>query len=200
MQTEPRTNEFRLTLIYALVLAVVVAAYKVLPRYLGVSDVAWNLVPMGALALFIGSRLRTWYAYLVPLGASFIADLLIIPALAALGYQSMDISTPFTYLGFVLYAVIGRLCIPEKQLSPLGIGAASLAGSVQFFLVSNFGSWVANPDYPRSLAGLLECYMLGVPFYRNTLVSDLVFPMVFFALHAALLRGLAPVAAEEQPA
>ena len=29
-------------------------------------------MPMGALALFVGSRLRGYYAYLVPLGAMFV--------------------------------------------------------------------------------------------------------------------------------
>lgn len=199
MQTEPQSNEARLTWIYVLVLAGIVTAYKVLPRYLGVSDVAWNLVPMGALALFVGSRLRTPYAYLLPLVAMFLADLLLIPALAALGYSSLDASTPITYLSIVLYVLIGRRTIRENDLSPLTIGSASLAASMQFFLLTNFGSWVANPDYPRSFAGLIQCYVAGIPFYRNTLISDLVFPMVFFALHAVLIRGMAPAKAE-QPA
>lgn len=198
MQTEPRSNEFRLTLTYTLTLAVLVAAYKVAPRYLTESTVGWNLVPMGALALFIGSRLRSPYAYLVPLVAMLAADLLIIPAMAALGYPSMDVSTPFTYLGIALYVGLGRL-IPERELSPLRIGGTALLGSVVFFLVSNFGSWVASAAYPRTLDGLALCYEMGVPFYRNTLLSDLVFPAVFFGLHAALVRGPEP-AKVEQPA
>jgi hypothetical protein len=153
---------------------------------------------MGALALFVGSRLRSSYAYLVPLVAMLVADLAIVPAMAALGYPSMDISTPFTYLGIALYTLLGR-AVGERDLSPVRIGGSALAGSVVFFLVSNLGSWVASTAYPRTLEGLMECYAMGVPFYRNTLVSDLIFPAVFFVLHAALVHGFAP-AKVEQPA
>jgi hypothetical protein len=198
MTTEPRPNDSRLTLTYVLVLAVLVAVYKVVPRVLHLSEAAWNLVPIGALALFVGSRLRTRYAFVIPLVAMFVADLAIIPAMAALGYPSMDISTPFTYVGFAAYVVVGRL-VGEKDLSPVRIGGAAVLGSVVFFLVSNFGSWVASDVYPRSPAGLWECYLLGVPFYRNTLISDLAFSALFFGLHAVLVHGLAPAKAE-QPA
>lgn len=198
MQTESRPAEFRLTLTYTLALAVIVAAYKVATRLLEVGDVAWNIVPIGALSLFVGSRLRTRYAYLVPLTAMFLADLLIIPHMASQGFASMDISTPFTYLGFALYVVIGRL-VPSKELAPAIIGGAALAGSIQFFLITNFGSWVASADYPRSFAGLMQCYLAGVPYYLKTLLSDLLFPAVFFGLHAALIRGFVPANAE-QPA
>lgn len=198
MHTESRPNEFRLTLTYALALAALVVTYKVLLRYLPTGTLGWNLVPLGALGLFIGSRLRTRWAYLVPLAASFVADLLIIPAVAAEGYASMDVSTPFTYLGFALYVAIGRL-VREHDLSPWTIGAAATCGSVVFFLVSNFGSWVASPVYPRSLTGVIECYIAGVPYYSNTLLSDLVFPAVFFGLHAVLMRAQA-TSEVEQPA
>jgi hypothetical protein len=198
MQTEPRPNEFRLTLTYVLALAVLVAVYKIVPRWLTFSEVAWNLVPLGAFAMFVGSRLRTRYAYLIPLAAMLVADLAIIPAMAALGYASMDVSTPFTYVGFVLYVAVGRL-VGEKDLSVWKIGGAALLGSATFFLVSNFGSWVASDRYARSLAGLCECYARGVPFYRNTLISDVVFTAVFFGLHSILVHGLAP-SKVEQPA
>jgi hypothetical protein len=198
MHTETRSKTFRLTLTYTLVLAVLVAVYKIVPRWLQLGETAWNLVPIGALAMFVGSRLRVWYAYLIPLVAMLIADLAIIPAMAAIGYPSMDVSTPFTYVGFVAYVLVGRL-IGEKDLSPVNIAGAALWGSVVFFLISNFGSWVASDLYPRSPAGLWECYALGVPFYRNTLLSDVVFTAGFFGLHAILARGLVP-AQVEQPA
>jgi hypothetical protein len=199
MHTETRPNEFRLTLTYVLVLAVVVAIYKIVPRWLHFSEVAWNLVPIGALCLFVGSRLRSRYAYLVPLAAMLVADLAIIPAMAAQGYASMDVSTPFTYVGFALYVAVGRL-IGERDLAVWKLAGVGLLGSVGFFLVSNFGSWVAslNPAY-AGLTGLVNCYLAGVPFYRNTLISDLVFTALFFGLHAILVHGLAP-AKVEQPA
>jgi len=41
--------------------------------------------------------------------------------------------------------------------------------------------WVAFTTYPKSLAGLIACYVAAVPFFWNTLAGD--------ALYAALLFG-----------
>ncbi len=192
-----KTSETRLTLAYVALLAVLVVVYKLIPRYLNVGEIGWNLVSVGALGLFIGSRVRTSWAYFVPIGAMFVADLLLIPPLRALGYSSIDSSTPFTYLGFALYVVAGRL-VGQKELAPAKIAGSSVLGSLLFFVVSNFGSWVANPAYPRSLAGLIQCYLAGVPFYFNTLMSDLIFPAVFFGCHALLLRTVSTTEEVEQ--
>lgn len=199
MQTESHSNATRLTLIYALVIAAIAITYKVLPRYLvGTADsVLWNLAPMGALALFVGSRVRAPYAYLVPLGAMFLGDLLLIPLLAP-QFSSISLWTPLIYASFALYVLIGR-AIGQRELSPLIILPGAVVGSVQFFLVTNFLCWPGNPEYPQSFAGLMQCYAAGLPFFRSTLLSDALFTLVFFALHAVLLRGLVP-AKLEQPA
>ena len=57
---------------------------------------------------------------------------------------------------------------------PTDMQAQYMTLMTQFFLVTNFGSWVAmHANYPRSLAGLLQCYAAGVPFFWRTLASDL---------------------------
>src|SRR5579883_2046844 len=60
---------------------------------------------------------------------------------------------------------------------------SDLAGSVSFFLFSNFSSWLTWTDmYPRTLAGLMACYAAGVPFFRRALQGDLLFTGAMFAL------------------
>lgn len=190
MQTEATANEKRLTLIYALTLGAIAVTYKVLPRYLvdPTESALWNLVPMGALALFVGSRLRTTQAYLIPLVAMVASDLLLIQPLAAQGFPSFTASTPLIYLSFLLYVVLGRW-IPARSMAPVALAGGALAGSVQFFLLSNFASFLAF--YPFTWAGLAECYTLAIPYYRSTLASDLLFTGLFFALHALLVFGVA---------
>jgi hypothetical protein len=68
---------------------------------------------------------------------------------------------------------------------------------LQFFLVTNFLVWLRGTTYPQTLEGLLTCYLAGVPFYRQTLVGDLVFSGVIFGLHAALVWGLGRLKARE---
>lgn len=190
MQTDTPSNETRWTLMYALILGVILIAYKVLPRLFldPTESVLWNLVPIGALSLFVGSRLRSFHAYLIPLVAMIISDLLLIKPMAEQGFQSINTSTPIIYLSFLLYVLIGRL-IPPRSMSPLALAGGALAGSLQFFLLSNFASFLAF--YSLDWAGLVECYTLAIPYYRGTLTSDIIFTGLFFALHAALRFGLA---------
>ena len=100
------------------------------------------------------------------------------------GYSA---ATPLVYGSFLISVWIGgRLRASEN---PAWIGAASVAGSVQFFLITNFGSWMAgHGTYSRTLSGVMACYAAGVPFFWRTLGSDLFYAGVFFGLHAWLSR------------
>jgi hypothetical protein len=141
----------------------------------------WNFAPVGALSLFAGARLRGWQAYALPIAVMAITD----PFLG--GYSW---ATPLVYASFLISVWIGtRLRDTEN---PLLLGAGALAGSIQFFLVTNFGSWI-GPDhmYPTTFSGLLTAYTMGVPFYWRTLISDLLYAGVFFGLHAWLSRTVA---------
>lgn len=201
MQNESRAGEVRLTLIYVLTLGLLVALYRLAPYVLeSKNQLFWNLAPMGALALFVGSRLRSNFAFLIPLGAMLLADLLLIVPLARMGYSAFMWSTPLIYFSFALYVLLGRL-LPAQSLSPGRIMGIAVLASVQFFLITNFAVWLAGSTYPKTLEGLLTCYAMGAPFYRNTLLSDLIFSGLFFYLHAALSWQLSTSKdKEEQPA
>jgi hypothetical protein len=69
-----------------------------------------------------------------------------------------------------------------KGFSPLRIGASTLIGSVSFFLISNFAVWVVWNMYPKTLSGLGLCYVAGLPFFRNAVISDLLFAAAFFGI------------------
>ena len=63
-------------------------------------------------------------------------------------------------------------------------------GSIVFYLVSNFGVWasgvlspVTNLPYEKNLNGLISCYLLAIPFFKNTLFSTIIFS------HAAFLAN-----------
>lgn len=194
MDTTERNDAWRLTLLYALTLTVLVALYRAMPYYLfdPYQGLPWNLVPVGALALFVGSRLRGWWAVLLPLLAMVVSDLVLIAPVSQIGYASFGWHQPVVYACFVAYVFIGQL-VKEGNLSPLAIGGVALLGGLQFYLVTNFVQWLADPQYTKDLAGMLHCYTAAIPFYRNTLVGDLFFSGLFFGLHAALLRVLVPV-------
>jgi hypothetical protein len=150
----------------------------------------WNFAPLGAVGLFSGARLNSWYAFAIPLGVRLFTDAVKI------GVEGITVdsafyyfgSLPFVYLSLAVSVLLGKTL--WRTESAWRIGAASVAASVQFFLLTNFGSWLISPDYPRTVAGLLQCYGLGLEFYRNTVLSDIVYTSVLFGAHAWLSRTL----------
>jgi hypothetical protein len=81
------------------------------------------------------------------------------------------------YAGMILLG--GMLA---TKASVVRVGATALAGSVSFFVISNFAVWAAGTMYPRTLSGLATCYVAGLPFYRNAFVSDMFFTALFFGI------------------
>jgi len=126
-----------------------------------------NFAPIGGLALFSGSHFKKKIALTVPLMAMFISDIF-------LGFHK---TIPYVYVSFIIIALIGGLIKNNKWQS---LVLASLTSSVLFFLITNFGVWTTGVMYQKNLSGLIQCYGFGVPFFRNTLVSDLFYTFSFF--------------------
>jgi hypothetical protein len=135
-----------------------------------------NFAPVGGLSLFAGARLRGWQAWILPLVLMAITD-------AVLGFSA---ATPFVYLSFLISVWIGRRLVSTERA--LHIASAAVLCSVQFFLITNFGHWMATGMYPHTLAGLAACYAAALPFFGMTLAGDLVYTGVLFGLHAWLSR------------
>ena len=77
--------------------------------------------------------------------------------------------TPWTWGSFLLVGLIGWAL--RDRLTAGRIAAASLGGSVAFFLASNFGVWMSSAMYPRTATGLAACYVASLPFFRNAVVG-----------------------------
>lgn len=126
-----------------------------------------NVAPIGALALFGGLYLNKNYALVVPLVAMVISDL----------FLGLHHGMVFVYSSFLLTGYIG-LWLRNKK-SPQNIFLASLLSSLLFFLITNFGVWLLSPLYTKDLVGFIKCYTLAIPFFRNTVVGDLLYISIF---------------------
>ena len=141
-----------------------------------------NATPVVAMALFSGAVFtrKTW-SLLIPLAAMLVSDW-------ALGFHNQMVSV---YGSLVLISFIG-FALSSKQSSKrsasLVAGASIIASSV-FFIVTNLTVWLSSEMYPRTLQGLLECYTLALPFFRNGLIADLVFSGVLFGAWAYIANG-----------
>jgi hypothetical protein len=182
----------RLALVLAAVVAVPAALLPLVPGHLR----PLNFAAFGAVAVFAAARCGRagWAAALgLSLGAKLVSDLLnwrahgFDPDYLPFGIPALGL---FVYGGFAVYAALGWAVRGRGLVWGL---SAALAGSVLFFLTTNFGAWL-NQDLPysRDLSGLIESYTLALPFYRGTLAGDLLFTGGLFAAHAALVRVLTP--------
>lgn len=142
-----------------------------------------NVTPIVAMALFSGSVLGRRFvgaralAILVPLAALFVSDL-------ALGTHDQMVSV---YGSVVLVSLVGFVLAEKRTVAR--VIAASVASSTLFFLVTNFTVWLSGAMYAKTGAGLIECYTLALPFYRNGLIGDLAFSGLLFGAWALVTAG-----------
>jgi hypothetical protein len=153
-----------------------------------------NFAPITAMALFGAAHLtEKRLAILTPLLALFVSDLCIeakhrIGLTASWGiYSGMWV----TYSALLIITLIGFLL--RQRQNALAIAGATLAGSIFFFIWTNFGVWAFSSLYPHTLDGLMACYTVAIPFFRNTLLGDAVYTTALFggfALAEKLLPAL----------
>lgn len=144
-----------------------------------------NVAPIGAMALFGGAQLPKKHALTLPIGAMLVSDIF-------LGFHNTMV---WVYASFILTVLIGMLL--RSRVSAGNVILASLASSVLFYLITNFGVWLFGSMYPKTLSGLMQSYIMGLPFFRNTLLGDLFYNGVFFGGYALLKSRLSQFAHSE---
>ena len=163
-------------------LAVLFVVIAIAARFLllMVPHVWLNFTPVGASLLFFGARgprkLR-WLPVVALAGSDIILNKFHY------GYPV----TPDLYITWAWYAaIVGLGVLLGRNQSGLRIFGASLATAISFFLVSNFAVWMVWDMYPKTFTGLIACYTLALPFFRNELVSDVLFTAILFAIPVAI--------------
>ena len=136
-----------------------------------------NFTPVIAVAIMSGYFFKNInFSFLTLLVAMFLSDLFI-------GFYENVI---FVYgalllITFIFYKI-------SKKINFKNLFIFGFVGSLIFFVISNFGVWllgspgVFDAPYERNLNGLIECYILAIPFFGNTFLSTLIFayPAIFF--------------------
>ena len=131
-----------------------------------------NFSPIGAIALFGGAYLnRKYLAYLIPFAALLLSDVF-------LGFYGIGMLV--TYGAFAVSIFLGSQL--KKNLTWYNVAFASVVSSVSFFLITNLVFFYPSAAglYTQNLSGVINCYTAGLPFFQNTLVSDLVYNALFF--------------------
>jgi hypothetical protein len=133
-----------------------------------------NFAPIAAIALFGGTYIKNKkLALVLPLFAMIISDFFI-------GFDSLQWRL-LVYGSFALVGLIGFLIRKNKKLATIFGG--TLAGSIVFYLITNFAFFYSPSMYPHDLSGIISSYINALPFFRNSLAGDLFYVGVFFGAY-----------------
>lgn len=158
-------------LMWALGLVLLAAVSRFLPH-------PQNFTPVMAVALFASAVITPRFLGIaVALVAMLVSDIF-------LGWHR---TMPFVYGAMLLVGLLGFF-LREKR-SVLKIVFASLTGSMLFFLITNLGVFLTEAMYPKTAEGLLQCYTMAIPFFRNSLTGDMLYTLSFFGIFALATRS-----------
>ncbi|MBI2816725.1 MAG: hypothetical protein HYX72_07280 [Acidobacteria bacterium] len=151
----------------------------------------WNVTPMAAMFFFSGATFRSKRdSLLVPFAALLLSDFAVVHFLYKGTYAWFS---PYTWAGFLIIGVIGWAL--RDRITLARVAAGSLAGSLLFFLITNFGVWASEGMYPHTWQGLTTCYIAALPFFRNSVLGDLAYTALMFGSYEWLRHRRMPVAA-----
>src|SRR5713226_6819772 len=172
-------------MIPALLLVLSAVVYRVASGLLVQSGVTWlsNFAPLAAIALCGAVYFPSKLKFSLPLGALFVSDVILN---YCYGASLIDPQIVGRYLALVLVGCIGLLL--QNRASLKTMLPASILGSTIFYFVTNIFSWLSDPGYMKNFAGLIQALTVGLPqysatptwmFFRNSLLSDLFFTLLF---------------------
>lgn len=145
----------------------------------------WHLGPnieLVTLTTFLAAAyLGVGWAILVPLATMAITD-------KSIGTTNIFI---FVWSAYILIGLIDWGVIKKLGKGKIVIKQTMMAlfTSVFFYIYTNFGVWLTDQwgMYTRDLAGLINCLVMGIPFYRNNFVGNLItVPLGFWLVEAVL--------------
>lgn len=137
-----------------------------------------NFSAIGAIAIFSGFFFSKQWKFILPITIMLISDLFI-------GFYQPGIMLA-VYSCILINIFLGYL-INEKKI----IGKAaifSIIGSIIFFAATNFSVWLFGNWYSHTFSGLLNCFAMAIPFFRNSLLGDLFFSIALFSSYEFALN------------
>lgn len=161
-----------------------------------------NFTPVESMALFGGAYLLDRrLALLIPLAAMFVSDIalslmhggLYLDHLASLPYLAV-------YTCILLCSLMGFGL--RGKVNGVRVLGYSLAGSIVFFAITNFATWLsadAIPGHTACAQGLVPCYVAAIPFFQWTVLGTLFYSALLFGSYAVLRRRY-PALDNVQPA
>ena len=149
----------------------------------------YNFSAVMAAALFAGASLsQKRLGYLIPVVTMLLSDLV----LGVYDWRLMSVVD-----GAFLFAILLGQFYSSRPTLLRWVGVV-LGSSTLFFLVTNGAVWLFGGEgsaYEPTVAGLIRCYTMGLPFFRDRLIGDLFWSGALFgSYHLFELRATRGVA------
>ncbi len=145
-----------------------------------------NFTAVGAIAIFGACYLKGFKKWIIPLAVLWISDLILNNIIYGAYYEHFQVlGSMWVYGSFLLIGLVAFRMMQKANWTRLAL--TSLTAAVLFFLITNFGVWVsATSPYSKDLSGLVQSYVAGIPFFRNTLLGNLFFGFALFGSYEML--------------
>lgn len=144
-----------------------------------------NVTAITALALLGGAYIQPRaLAAILPVAALWLSDLV-------LGFHSTML---FVYAATTVIALVASFGL-KKSVTIERLAVGSVSASLFFFFVTNFGVWMMDTLYPKTAAGLIQCYVMAIPFLGQQVVGDLLYVAGLFGAFQ-ILKALKPALAK----
>ena len=172
-------------MIPALLLVIAAVVFRIVTGFFGHSgSIGWmNFAPIAAIALCAAAYFPRKYKFTVPMIALLISDIVLD------AHYGFSLFSPFVLSHYVGFAIIGCLgLLLQNRASWKTLLPASFAASFIFYVITNAVSWIYDPGYAKNFSGFIQSLTVGLPqysatpswmFFRNSLVSDLIFTGLF---------------------
>ena len=150
-----------------------------------------NFIPLGAISIlgayFMASKKNVYW---LPLAVMLLSDILLELSYR-IGYSAFpgfNATMLFVYPSFMLMAMLGKWA-GNKQTIP-ALVTSIIGGSLLFFVITNFGYWLLY--MPKSFEGLMQSYVQAIPFYRSSLLGDMIYTIGGYIIIRQVLSYFAP--------
>ena len=130
-----------------------------------------NFTATIALVMFTGYLIQNrLLSILIILTSQVVSDL----------YLGIYSSMIFVYAAYISIVLLSPIIM--NKINTKSVIFSSIISPSIFFIISNFGVWLTGSMYTFNLSGLITCYVAGIPFFDESLISTILFALTIFSI------------------
>ena len=151
-----------------LIMPIILFGLLVLSRM--ITDIP-NFTATIALVMFTGYLIQNrLLSILIILTSQVVSDL----------YLGIYSSMIFVYAAYISIVLLSPIIM--NKINTKSVIFSSIISPSIFFIISNFGVWLTGSMYTFNLSGLITCYVAGIPFFDESLISTILFALTIFSI------------------